>query len=430
MNFFFILLFLFLFADKSGNNSNISNTNDFVNNDQDNKEKNNVFVGYKKWQNSQPFIAIKKFDAYQYTSEITLFCEGSEHVKISEDRNFKNADWLNYRKSYDWLFKRKENRRYITIFAIFRRKNPVTSLYEISRVVNNVIDLQNLQSKIEFTDLGIIDWTKGRSTFFSKVSTKTNLLIGQLEDMQRQAEENIDQIAFRQVSQIYYTYPYRIESFFKNNKKQFFSYLKNKQLKDIRYGSNFIQLNYGLSFFEDGYQSLFYLYQKEYQAITSTKELNYLKTKKKYTQDNFSNIVIDIRDYNNFKISLVPKVIDQQKNILFSPLFYSPKIKMNSETNSSKIDDINNFDPIINDEKSKEQETEQEQKNFYENLFQSKDDRIKFTSFKYLRDIKQTKSTLYIQALGVDSNSRIVISDRYKKYFLNSNNKNLIVLVN
>ena len=397
--------------------------------------REDVFIGYKKWQNSQPFVAVKNFNTLEYVGDVILVCKGSSHVKISEEKSFKDAEWLDYRAKYDWIFRRKEGKKLITLFVVFRRKNPITSLYEISPVVNTVIDLENPQNKLEFTDSGLINWTKGEITIYSKVTTKTNLLIRQLETLQRKAEEQINEIAFLQVSQIYYNYPYRIESFLKKDSNNLFSYLKKIRLDNILYGSNYVQLNYRLSFYGNSHTNLFSLYQKNYQEITPTRELKFLENKeKKYSKDSFSNIIVDVRDFYNFRISLIPKIIDLQKNTLFSPLFYTPrKMSSNENLNNGDIDTItNSFDNNFNNTTNENLQTNstQQDQDLYKRLFKTAEKRAQFSSFQYLRKVEFLQNAVYVKPLEVDSYSRIIISDRYKKYFINSKNKNLILLVN
>ena len=98
-------------------------------------------------------------------------------------------------------------------------------------------------------------------------------------------------------------------------------------------------------------------------------------------------------------------------------MFYSPKLEKKNKK-------------ITNDNISNENSNLQKENYLYDLIFKPQNNKVNFSSFKYLRTVEKLENAVYIKSLEVDTYSRIVISERYKKYFLNSNHKNLIVLVN
>jgi len=277
------------------------------------------FTGYRLWQEAEPYIAVNLSFKTVVPDIITLIlsCPGADAMKISNDPDFPQAKWLKYKEKKNWRL--DSEKKLITVYAVFKRKNNNNNRNEISPMVSYTFKKTAPYKKLDKYRNGYIDWTEGSIVIEATAAKKRS---GNNRYTINNAQEKAENLLYEYCYDILKSLPlnsfYTIQDYIKKQQSStlFSKYIFNLKLQELKYiDKETVYVKGELPFlYPDQDQGLPRLLH-----IKETIKTNKIKT---VYHSFFKGLVLDVRNYH-FSPYLYPRIVDEKGEVIISTAFYT-----------------------------------------------------------------------------------------------------------
>lgn len=341
------------------------------------------FIGYRHWQDAEPEIhlILSEQDSMPLEIEVGIKCRGAKEFKISNFPTFPGARWRKMSNKILWRLDDKAD--IASVWVTFKRKNPQTSKYEISKPIAYAIDRKKTFKKIVRHFGGYVDWTEGRIVIEAQgEKEKDGKARYDLSETQRIAEKELYKSSYEILKAIPLTHYYTIENFLELNATTSVTgmsgvdinmFLKSVTLKEIKHSdANTLILIGELTFYASKDNPGLGITMKELTPLRSLSLSNNLSTV-------FDGMILDVRNWD-YSLAMYPDIISDNDEEVISTVYY---------TNAQSV---------------------------YARY-------LRYAEMSYIKkNISNEKNQflpniLYVRAIGIDQNNRskVIITDRYKR---------------
>ena len=278
------------------------------------------FIGFRPWQGIEPKVRIIfpvdiSFDEKKAKIAIKNIAF-AEEVILSNYPDFREAKWRPFQPEINWNLLREDM---VTVYVVLKKFNPENNSYEISGVLHDTINKQNLDHKIVLTSTGYHNWSLNEIYFAIDYQAPNESIEGETDfsffQNQSEAEGDLLFNALKEINQLPIYRNLKVQSFSRQRKSSIDDFLKSLVTISIKHRQpRSIYLQKKLNLGEKrGDQSFYGLLKPNERRILP---------RQPYNDKKISRLILDTRG-EFFEPTLFFKILNENGQLVLNASLFS-----------------------------------------------------------------------------------------------------------